>query len=378
MNTIFFDNNSTTKIDPDVFESMVPYFKNFYGNASSNHVLGRESKTALENSRNLIAQSINAYPEQIFFTSGGTESNNHIFQVLAHKKSPRILISSVEHPSITNTANNYALNTSSELIEIPVNKNGEIILDFLSLKLSKFCDLLCLMLVNNETGVIQPISKKEDFNENIGWFHCDAVQAFGKVPINFNNMPFDSISLSSHKIHGPKGIGALVVKDPSKLPGFILGGMQENSLRAGTESIANIVGFASAAQKIESMLEMQKNHVSKLRNYVEKRLIELGAIILGKNANRVYNTCCFGFKNISGDSLLAELDNYGICLSSGSACSNLESSENYVLKKMGIKELDPKSVIRLSLSINNSIEECEYFLNKCEGVVTNFRQLITI
>ena len=138
------------------------------------------------------------------------------------------------------------------------------------------------MFVNNETGVIQPILKKEDYNENIGWFHCDAVQAFGKVPIDFNNMPWDSISLSSHKIHGPKGIGALVVKDPSKLPGFILGGMQENSMRAGTESIANIVGFASAAQKIDSMLEMQKNHVSKLRDYVEKRLVELGAIILGK------------------------------------------------------------------------------------------------
>jgi cysteine desulfurase len=234
------------------------------------------------------------------------------------------------------------------------------------------------MLVNNETGVIQPIQKKDDFNKNIGWFHCDAVQAFGKIPIDFINMPFDSISLSSHKIHGPKGIGALVVKDPSKLPGFIFGGMQENSMRAGTESIANIVGFASAAKKIDTMLQSQKNHVSELRNYVEKRLIKLGATILGKNADRVYNTCCFGFKNISGDSLLAELDTHGICLSSGSACSNLESSDNYVLKKMGIKEIDSKSVVRLSLSINNTFEECIYFLNKCEEVVTNFRQLITI
>jgi cysteine desulfurase len=365
---IYFDHNATTPIDDRVLEAMLPFLKGFYGNPSALYRHGRIVRSALETAREQIADLIAVTPSQVIFTSGGTEANNMaLASVSPHSK---LVISSIEHPSITEPAL-YLKNQGVHVDLMPVNGEGLITVSAIETTLKNKPDRISIMLANNETGVIQPLSDITDrFKEHNIIIHTDAVQALGKIPLSFNHLGVDLMSLSSHKIYGPKGVGALIFDKKTPLKALIQGGDQEQGLRAGTENVAGIIGFGKAAELAKKELSKRIEHLFTLRTQLERELLTFpGLTIFAQAAQRLPNTIQFGIPNMDGEMLLMNLDKKGIAVSSGSACASGSRLISPVLNAMHVDANLAKSAVRLSLGMHNTSSEVSEFIQQLKTLV---------
>ena len=375
---IYLDNAASTKIHDAVLEDMMPYLKEQYGNPSSIHRYGRHAQKAIGKARKQIAYLINADPSEILFTSGGTESNNTALYGIA-KKNPgsRIITSSIEHDAILEPCKKLE-KEGFDIIYLPVNNYG--LVDPLILKenLTKNTSLVSIMFGNNEVGTVEPIS---DFvkicNEQNIPFHTDAVQATGKIRIDVKELGIDLLSISSHKINGPKGIGALYIRKGISIDPVILGGGQENGLRSGTENVANIVGFGKACELSRINLLENISRMKKLRDYISTKIIqEIPEVILnGHPESRLPNNIHFTFLGVNGEDLLIKLDENEIAASTGSACSVKIQKASHVLQAMGFSHEQITGSLRLTIGISNNLEEMDKTVEILKNVVKELRSV---
>ncbi|MEQ1546330.1 cysteine desulfurase family protein [Methyloglobulus sp.] len=366
---IYFDHNATTAIDDRVLETMLPFLKFFFGNPSSLYRHGRLVRSAIDTAREQIAGVIGVHVTQIIFTSGGTEANN--LALTAIKSDSKLAISAVEHPSITEPAE-YLARQGHELKFIGVDRNGIVSQEAINEIIQQRPALVSIMLANNETGVIQDVAHYAQQLKNKGIIvHTDAVQALGKIPIDFKRLGVNMMTLSSHKIYGPKGCGALIVDKDVNLKAMLLGGGQEQGLRAGTENVPAIIGFGKAAELAGLELAQRAGHLLKLRNILEDRLLSIqGISIFAKDVERLPNTVQFGMEGMDGEMLLMKLDKKGIAVSSGSACASGGGKPSSVLVAMGVTAELAKGAIRVSLGKSNTEEEIIEFIDLLETLVT--------
>ena len=371
---IYLDNAASTQIHEDVLESMLPYLKEQYGNASSIHRYGRLAKKAIEKARKQIALLINADPSEILITSGGTESNNTVLMGISSNDSS-IVTSSIEHDAILEPCKKLTQN-GFHVDYLPVDKFGTV--DPLELKnhLSDNTCLVSIMFGNNEVGTIQKISEIAKIcNERKIPFHTDAVQAVGKIPINVKELGIDLLSISSHKLHGPKGIGALYIKNGIKIDPVILGGGQEHGLRSGTENVANIVGFGKACEIAKNNLNDNMKYVIALRDMlIEKVLNEIPEVTLnGDPKSRLPNNAHFTFLGVNGEDLIIKLDEYGIAASTGSACSVNTQRASHVLQAMGFSHEQITGSLRLTMGVFNNEKDIEQTVTSLKKIVEELR-----
>jgi len=371
---VYLDNGATTEVSPEVVRAMQPYFTKKYGNASSLHQFGRETKEALDNSRKVIAKKLNAHFEEIVFTSGGSESDNSAIKGVAYaSEGNQIITSKIEHPAVLETCR--ALEEEGFKVDyLDVDEEGFVNIQQLEKLITKKTILVSIIHGNNEVGVIQDIQKiGEICKENGVLFHTDAVQSFTKVPIDVRAVNIDLLSLSSHKIHGPKGIGALYVRKGIKLNKLIHGGHHEFNLRAGTENIPGVVGFAKAADLLK-FKDIEK--MIKLRDYLIKELLKIENTKLNGSLDaRLCNNVNISFGFVEGESLLLHLDNKGIAVSTGSACSSQSLEPSHVLMAMGLSHETAHGSIRFTLSKYNKKEEIDYVIKQVNSVVQNLRRI---
>ncbi len=357
---VYADNAATTKLDDEAFEAMKPYLLNDYGNASQPYSFSRASKKALKNARQIIAECINAQPEEIYFTSGGTESDNWAIKgTFFLNNKDRIITSEIEHHAILNSTKAIE-SMGCEVVYLKPTKEGLITIDELSKAVTKQTSLVSVMFANNEIGTIQPIKELAKIAHKSGaLFHTDAVQAVGHIKLDVKDLDVDMLSASAHKFNGPKGIGFLYIKNGTPLIPYIDGGAQESSLRAGTENIASIVGMAYALKK--NCDEIEKN-TSKVKE-LEKDLLDLlgvsnnKEIIKNGGNNTLPGIISLSFKNQNGEAMLHRLDLKGICVSTGSACDGKDTNISHVLKAIKLDEEYAKGTIRISLCKNNTKDE---------------------
>ena len=350
---IYFDHNATTPIDDRVLEAMLPFLKSFYGNPSSLYRHGRIVRSAIDAAREQVAALVDVQASQVIFTSGGTESNNLALATLPPQG--RLAISAIEHPSITEPALRLK-RLGAQLNIIDVDANGLITQAAIDKIIKEKPDLVSIMLANNETGVIQDLAPyAKQLRANDITVHTDAVQALGKIPVSFKQLGVHLMSLSSHKIYGPKGCGALVFEKGIEIKPVFLGGGQEQELRAGTENVAAIVGFGKAAELAKAELAKRSEQLLALRELLEEGLTTIpGLTIFARQADRLPNTVQFGIPGIDGEMLLMKLDQKGIAVSSGSACASGGSIPSPVLIAMGVEAGLAKSAIRISLGLANT------------------------
>ncbi len=369
---VYFDNNATTRLDARVLEAMLPYLSGPYGNASSLHRFGRAARDALETARAQVAALVGAQPGEVIWTSGGTEANNLALKgVTDHAVPSRVLYGVTEHPAVMEAAE--SLKTRGWSVEpIAVDHDGVILWDEFAAQLRMSpVKLVALMRANNETGVIQDVADAATLVHGAGaWLHVDAVQAAGKMLVDFAGLGCDLMSLSSHKIYGPKGIGALIVSSEVELSPLHHGGAQERGLRGGTENVAAIVGFGVAADLAAQEIAQRSAHTLALRERLEAGLKEIPGIeIFGAAAaSRLANTLQFALHGYDGEALLMQLDRKGIAVSSGSACASGNGEPSHVLIGMGIAPEVAKGAIRVSFGKDNSEAEVEQFLSALKAV----------
>jgi cysteine desulfurase len=375
---IYLDNAASTQIHEDVLVSMLPYLKEQYGNASSIHRYGRLSRKAIEKSRKQIASLINADPSEILITSGGTESNNTVLRGILKKNiSSNIVTSSIEHDAILEPCKKLSQN-GLEIKYLPVDKFGMINLSDLKNCISDNTCLVSIMFGNNEVGTVQKISEISQIcHEKKIPFHTDAVQAIGKIPIDVKELGIDLLSISSHKLHGPKGIGALYLKNGILIDPMILGGGQEHGLRSGTENVANIVGFGKACEIAKNNLTANMAYVIKLRDLlIEKVLNEIPEVTLnGDPESRLPNNAHFTFLGVNGEDLIIKLDEYGIAASTGSACSVNTQRASHVLQAMGFSHEQITGSLRLTLGIFNNEKEIIQTVDSLKKIVEELRSV---
>ena len=364
----YFDHNATTPIDDRVLEAMLPFLKSFYGNPSSLYRHGRIVRSAIDIAREQVAALVDAQAAQVIFTSGGTESNNLALATLPPQG--RLAISAIEHPSITEPALRLK-RFGAQLSIIDVDANELIKQAAIDNIINEKPDLVSIMLANNETGVIQDLAPyAKQLRANNITVHTDAVQALAKIPVSFTQLGVHLMSLSSHKIYGPKGCGALVLEKGIEIKPAFLGGGQEQNLRAGTENVAAIVGFGKAAELAKAELAKRSNQMLALRDLLEENLsIIPGLSIFARQADRLTNTVQFGIPGIDGEMLLMKLDQKGIALSSGSACASGGNNPSPVLIAMGVEASLAKSAIRISLGLANTEAEVFEFINQLKALV---------
>ncbi len=364
----YFDHNATTPIDDRVLEAMLPFLKSFYGNPSSLHRHGRIVRSAIDTAREQVAALAGAPSAQVIFTSGGTESNNLALATVPPEGS--LAISAIEHPSITEPALRLK-NLGSRLNIINVDANGLITQVAMDKIVKEKPDLVTIMLANNETGVIQDLAPYVmKLREHDITVHTDAIQALGKIPVSFNELGVHLMSLSSHKIYGPKGSGALVFEKGTEITPVFLGGGQEQGLRAGTENVAAIVGFGKAAEIAKAELANRSQQLLALRELLEAGLSTIpGLTIFAQQADRLPNTVLFGIPEIDGEMLLMKLDQKGFAVSSGSACASGGGLPSPVLIAMGVETGLAKSAIRISLGLANTKAEVSEFINQLKALV---------
>lgn len=366
---IYLDHNATTPIDPRVLEAMLPYLKSFYGNASGLYRLGRLSRTAIDTARHQVAELVGVTANQVIFTSGGTEANNLALASLAPEAG--LAVSAIEHPSLLEPAER--LRQQGHLLSIlGVDHDGLVRQEALDeiIRAQKTA-LVSIMLANNETGVIQTLARHaESLRARNIVLHTDAVQAAGKVPVDFNSLNVQLMSLSSHKIYGPKGAGALIFEKGIPLSPVLLGGGQEQGYRAGTENVAAIVGFGKAAELARAELAQRSEQVSGLKTQLEAGLRSIpGLRIFSENAPRLPNTVQFGLPNVDGEMLLMKLDQHGIAVSSGSACASGGKEPSYVLTAMGIDPVLARSALRISLGAANTADQITRLIELLKSLV---------
>ncbi|MEI6065933.1 MAG: cysteine desulfurase family protein [Methylococcaceae bacterium] len=365
---IYFDHNATTPVDDRVLEAMLPYLKSFYGNPSSLYRHGRITRSAIDAAREQIAVLVDAPASQIIFTSGGTESNTLALATLPPQG--KLAISAIEHPSITEPARRLK-SLGATLNTIKVDTNGLVTQATIDELIKNKPDLISIMLANNETGIVQDLAPyAKTLRANAITVHTDAVQAIGKIPVSFSQLGVHLMSLSSHKIYGPKGSGALVFEKGLAINPLFLGGEQEQGLRAGTENVAAIVGFGKAAELAKTELTQRHEHLLALRELLEAGLTTIpGLTIFARQADRLPNTVQFGIPGIDGEMLLMKLDQKNTAVSSGSACASGGSVPSPVLIAMGIESSLAKSAIRISLGAANTKAEILEFINQLKTLV---------
>jgi len=364
---IYFDNNASTAIDERVLDVMLPFLKNYHGNPSSLYRLGRLSRSSIATAREQIAALVSASsPCQVILTSGGTESNNLALNNLAYySTNKKLAVSAIEHPSVLEPA--QLLKQQLDVSLIKVTPQGIIDIEHLIRLAKQGVDSFSMMLANNETGAIQTIAllnqQLRQYNPNIS-IHTDAVQAIGKLSVNFQQLNCDFMSLSSHKIYGAKGCGALIVKSPQKLQALINGGGQEQGKRAGTENVAAIVGFGKAAELAMNELNQRQQKLKVLTDYLQQQLKKLPNLtIFAENSPRLTNTVQIGLPTVDGEMLLMHLDKHNIAISSGSACASGGGEPSHVLLAMGVSPVLAKSAIRISLGQHNTQPEIDTFIH---------------
>ena len=375
---IYLDNAASTPIHKEVLEEMLPYLKEQYGNPSSIHEMGRFSYKAVQHARKQIANLISANPNEIFFTSGGTESNNTAINGIAHtNKGSHIITSSIEHEAVLEPCKKLE-KEGFTITYLPVNNEGLINPEDIKKSINENTCLVSIMFANNEVGTIQPIKEISEIchKKNI-LFHSDAIQAVGKVKINVNELGIDLLSISSHKINGPKGVGALYIKSGVNIEPFILGGGQENGFRSGTENVASIVGFGKACNLINHNFEKNSALIRHLRDLlVSKILNEIPHVTVnGHPERRIPNNAHFTFLGINGEDLIIKLDENGISASTGSACSVKTKKASHVLKAMGFSHEQIAGSLRLTVGIDNKISEIEKTLFVLKKVIRELREV---
>jgi len=373
---IYLDNAASTQIHDDVLDSMLPYLKEQYGNPSSIHRYGRLTRKAIHKARKQIASLINADPAEILITSGGTESNNTaLVGISSQFPDSQIITSSIEHDAILEPCKK--LNSKGFQVDyLPVDKSGMINIEDLKNMISKKTSLVSVMFGNNEVGTIQPISEITKIcHENNVFFHTDAVQAVGKLPVDVKKLDVDLLSISSHKLYGPKGVGALYIKDGVKIYPIILGGGQEFRLRSGTENVASIVGFGQACEIAQNHLIENISLVKKLQTILVKKVLkEIPEVTFnGNSESRLTNNAHFTFLGVNGEDLIIKLDEYGIAASTGSACSVNTQKASHVLESMGFSLEQITGSLRLTVGIFNTENEINETVDILKKVVEELR-----
>lgn len=377
---IYLDNAATTKVADSVVDAMLPYFKEYYGNASSIYQLGAKSKEALDESREYIAGTLGAKTNEIYFTAGGSESDNWAIKATADayaQKGKHIITSAIEHHAVLHTCE-YLEKHGYEVTYVGVDENGVIKLDELKAAIRPDTILISVMFANNEIGTIQPIKEiGEIAKEHDILFHTDAVQAYAQVPINVDEMHIDMLSASGHKLNGPKGIGFLYIRKGIKIRSFVHGGQQERGRRAGTENIPGIVGLAAAVKRSFSMLEEKMKKEIELRDYLISRIeAEIPYCRLnGDRKKRLPNNVNFSFQFIEGESMLILLDSKGIAASSGSACTSGSLDPSHVLLAIGLPHEIAHGSLRLTLSEENTKEEMDYVVEQLTVILERLRSM---
>ena len=374
MNIIYLDNSATTPIKSEVLQEMMPYLTTEYGNASSLYSVGRSAKRAIEKARNRVAELLNCNHNEIYFTGGGSESDNIALKGFAYankEKGNHIITSKIEHPAILETCKTLE-RQGFEVSYINVKEDGIIDVEELRKSIKSNTILISVMTANNEVGTIQPIEEiaKIAHDNNIV-FHTDAVQAIGNVKIDVEKMRIDLLSLSSHKINGPKGVGALYIKNGIEVEKFINGGHQEKDRRAGTENVAGIVGLGKAAEIARKNMETHIRNLSKVRDYYIKKVQkEIPNIrINGSMENRLPGNANISFKGVNASELIFKLDERGICVSSGSACSSGNTNPSHVLTAMNVPEVYLNSAIRTTFGDNNTFEQVDYVVKILKQII---------
>ncbi|HCY87653.1 MAG TPA: cysteine desulfurase NifS [Desulfobacteraceae bacterium] len=380
MDVIYTDNNATTKVANEVIEEMLPYLGEFYGNPSSMYTFGDEVGKKIRQARQKVADLINATPEEIIFTSCGTESDNAAINaaISMYPEKKHLITSAVEHPAIKNLFSYLGDRKGFRVTFVPVDTKGRLDLDTLYNAMSEDTAVISLMWANNETGVIFPIEEVAQKAREKGiLFHTDAVQATGKIPIDVQATGVDMLSLSGHKIHAPKGVAALYVKKGIKFPAFLIGGHQESGRRGGTENTVSIIGLGKACELAKENLELMNTQVKELRDYLESRLLsEIPATsVNGDTKNRLPNTLSIGFDAVEGESILMLMDRKGICASSGSACTSGSLDPSHVLMAMEVPFKSAHGTIRFSLSHYNTKEEMDVIVETLIPAIDKLRQM---
>lgn len=390
MSSLYFDNSATTRVKPEVLNAMLLFFENEYGNPSSMYTLGRRAKRAIESARQNVANLINANNNEIYFTSGGSESDNTALKGIANsykEKGNHIITSKIEHPAVLNTCTNLE-KQGFEITYLDVNEEGFIDLQQLENAITDRTILVSIMFANNEIGTIQPVKIISEIAHNKGIvFHTDAVQACGNIPIDVKELGIDMLSLSGHKIYGPKGVGALYVKKEIDFENFIDGGHQEKGKRAGTENVPGIVGLGVACKLAKDGLNTHIRYLQKLRDYyiseIENKIPDallngpeewgkLGYNIEKKNNNfmlRLPGNANFSFKKIEGNTLLLKLDQVGISVSSASACSSGSKEPSHVLTAIGRNEQEAKSALRVTFGEDNTIDDVDFLIRNIVRII---------
>ena len=377
---IYLDNAATTKTAPEVVDAMLPYFSEYYGNASTIYSLGAESKKAMDHARQTIADSLGAKPEEIYFTAGGSESDNWSLKATADayaSKGKHIITTKIEHHAILHTCE-YLEKRGFEITYLNVDRDGLISLDELKAAIRPDTILISVMFANNEIGTIEPIAEIGEIAKEHGvLFHTDAVQAYAQVPINVDEMHIDMLSASGHKLNGPKGIGFLYIRKGVKIRSFVHGGAQERSRRAGTENIPGIVGLGAAVERAMRIMDSKTQREIELRDYLIGRLEnEIPHCWLnGHRTKRLPNNINFSFLFIEGESMLIMLDMKGICASSGSACTSGSLDPSHVLLAIGLKHEEAHGSLRLTLSEDSTKEEMDIVAEEVKKIVQRLRDM---
>ena len=379
MTIVYVDNNATTKVDPDVLAAMLPYFTDFYGNPSSMHSFGGETGKKIREAREKVAALINARPEEIIFTSCGTESDNTAI-LSALKTNPQkrhIITSRVEHPAVKNLCKSLSEN-GYRVTFVPVDSKGNLDLDTLFKSVTDDTAIVSIMWANNETGVIFPIEEiAERLAEKRVIFHTDAVQAVGKVPIDLSQTKIDMLALSGHKLHAPKGVGALYVRKGTRFSAFLNGGHQERGRRGGTENVAAIVGLGKACELARTYIEKENTEIAALRDKLERELLNRipKSIVNGDPAHRLPGTTNISFEYIEGEAILLMMNDLGICASSGSACTSGSLEPSHVLRAMGVPYTAAHGSIRFSLGRYNTAADVDYIIEKLPPIIQRLRDM---
>ncbi|MES2772524.1 MAG: cysteine desulfurase family protein [Pseudomonadota bacterium] len=382
-NPVYFDHNASSPLDPAVLCAMLPYLSEQFGNASSRHEYGRAARRALDEAREQVAQAVGAQPSEIVFTSGGSEANNLFIKGVSATYKPGLLaVSAIEHPCVIKPAEQL-LKRGWMLRQLPVDRSGRVEPNQYQAVMAQRPQLVSVMYANNETGVLQAVETLASAAKAVGAvFHTDAVQALGKVALDFrqlNAAGVQAMSLSAHKIGGPKGIGALVLDKRLSLEAQIAGGGHERGLRSGTENIAAIVGFGLACQRATEQLSAQAQHLLTLRQQLESGLDKLGMILFSQDAERLPNTVYFACPDIEGETLVAQLDRAGFAVASGAACSSANPEPSHVLRAMGVAAEQARGAVRISLSgqahCANNAAQIEQFLSTLSATRLKLQRL---
>jgi len=379
---VYMDNNATTRVAPEVMEVMLPFFSEFYGNPSSMHSFGGGVEKKIVAARGRIAGLLGAAPEELVFTSCGTESDSTaiLSALQSFPEKRHIVTTRVEHPAVKNLCEGISKLTGHKhrLTMLPVDREGRLDIDGYTESLTDDTAIVSVMWANNETGVIFPVAEMAAIARSRGvLFHTDAVQAVGKVPINLNEVPIDFLSLSGHKLHAPKGIGVLYVRKGTPFVPFMIGGHQEKGRRGGTENVASIVGLGKACELAAANMEDENIRVRKLRDKLEQGLLASipQALLNGHLTERLPNTTNISFEYVEGEAILLHLDRYGICASSGSACTSGSLEPSHVLRAMGVPFTAAHGSIRFSLSVYNTEEDVDVILEKMPAIIENLREM---